>query len=103
MLIALGLIGWVWPLIGQVSGGEHREAAIPAVINAKKPTAEVERGPAPAQPVTFRRGEKVTIAKKDDRRVLVKNRHGNQVSVSPKKVKRRQKAKTKTRSQHVQR
>jgi hypothetical protein len=103
MLVAAGLIGWVWPLIGQISGGEHGQAAIPAVINAKKVAADVERGPAQGQPVTSRRAEKVTIAKQDQRRVLVKDRRGNQVHVSPKKVKRRQKAKTKTRSQHVQR
>ena len=103
MLVAAGLIGWVWPLVGQVSLGENRQAPIPAVINAKKVTPEVERSPAKGQPVTSRRGEKVAIAKQDDRRVLMKDRRGNQVHVSPKKVKRRQKAKTKTRSQHVQR
>jgi hypothetical protein len=86
-------------------------AAVPAVIESKL-TAEVEKGPSQGQAVTLRPGEEVTVLKQEHRRVLVKDRRGNQVYVSSNKVnkvksskvtRRKKKAKTKTRSQHVQR
>ena len=103
-LIALGAIGW-WLRHGPFS--ESLGVAGPAVIQAKELTANVERGPSQGQPVTLHRGEEVTVVKREERRVLVKDRRGNQVYVSSKKiksakVKRRQK-KAKTRSKHVQR
>jgi hypothetical protein len=51
--------------------------------------------------VTFRRGDKVTILKREDRRFLVRDRRGNQVYVALNQVKPRQKAGT--RREHVQR
>ena len=104
-LIALGGIGW-WLRHGPFS--DSTGAAVPAVIQAKEVTANVERGPSQGQPVTLRRGEGVTVVKREDRRVLVRDRRGNQVYVSSKKiktakVKRRQKKVAKTRSKHVQR
>ena len=103
-LIALGLIGW---FLRHGPLGEQLGTAGPAVIQAKELTANVERGPSQGQPVTLHRGEEVTVVKREERRVLVKDRRGNQVYVSSKKiksakVKRRQK-KAKTRSKHVQR
>jgi hypothetical protein len=142
-LIALALIGWVAPLIGQRypevpfigqryprtpsigarSAGERPfamlgpvveakkpplevqrarpVATISAVIKAKKLTVDVQRGPAEGHKVTLRRGDKVTILERRDRRFLVRDRRGNQVYVPFDKVNARQK--TKTRSQHVQR
>jgi hypothetical protein len=76
-------------------------AAVVGVIQAKKLTAHVERGPARGQRVTLRRGEKVTILKREDRRFLVKDRRGNQVYVALNQVKPRPKAGT--RREHVQR
>jgi hypothetical protein len=101
LLIALALGGWAWPLIGQGLGLDPSATAAPAATNAKKPAPEAQRAPAQAQPLLVRRGEKATISKKEDRRILVKDRRSKQVHVSSKKSKRRQKAKT--RSQHVQR
>ncbi len=142
-LIALALIGWMAPFIGQRypdvpligqrsagvspigarSAGERSVAmlspvaeakkppldvqrarpvsAISAVIKAKKLTVDVQRGPAEGHKVTLRRGDKVTILERKDRRFLVRDRRGNQVYVPFDKVNPRQK--TKTRSQHVQR
>ncbi|HEY4884920.1 MAG TPA: hypothetical protein VII08_14895 [Myxococcales bacterium] len=142
-LIALALIGWAAPLIGQRypevpfigqryprtpssgarSAGERPVAmlgplveakkpplevqrtrpvaTISAVIKAKKLTVDVQRGPAEGHKVTLRRGDKVTILERRDRRFLVRDRRGNQVYVPFDKVNARQK--TKTRSQHVQR
>jgi hypothetical protein len=142
-LIALALIGWVAPLIGQRypgvpligqrsavgpsigarSAGERPlamlgsmaeakkpplevqrarpVATISAVIKAKKLTVDVQRGPAEGHKVTLRRGDKVTILERKDRRFLVRDRRGNQVYVPFDKVNARQKPKT--RSQHVQR
>ncbi len=96
-LIALGLAGWAAPLIL----GDRPLPSLPAFIQAKELTAEVEKGPSQGQAVTLRRGDEVTIVKQERHRVLVKDRRGNQVYVSSKKVKKRQKAKK--RSQHVQR
>ncbi len=83
-LIALALISWM----GRRALADHPLATIPAVIQAKELTADVKR---------------------EDRRVPVKDRRGNQVyvpsnkvksdKVKSTKVKRRQKAKK--RSQHV--
>ena len=103
--VSLGAIGW-WLRHGPFS--ESLGVAGPAVIQAKELTANVERGPSQGQPVTLRRGEEVTVVKREERRVLVKDRRGNQVYVSskkikPAKVKRRQKKVAKTRSKHVQR
>jgi hypothetical protein len=103
--ILLGAIGW-WLRHGPFS--EAPAPAMPAVVQAKELTANVERGPSQGQPVTLRRGEEVTVVKREERRVLVKDRRGNQVYVSskkikPAKVKRRQKKVAKTRSKHVQR
>ena len=81
-------------------------AAVPAVIESRL-TAEVEKGPSQGQAVTLRPGEEVTVLQQEHRRVLVKDRRGNQVYVSSNKVKssklKRRKKKAKTRSQHVQR
>jgi len=63
-LIALGGIGW-WLRHGPFS--ESTGAAVPAVIQAKEVTANVERGPSQGQPVTLRRGEGVTVVKREDR------------------------------------
>ena len=76
-------------------------ATISAVIKAKKLTVDVQRGPAEGHKVTLRRGDKVTILERRDRRFLVRDRRGNQVYVPFDKVNARQKPKT--RSQHVQR
>jgi hypothetical protein len=126
-LIALALIGWMRPLLGQALPierpgattqrelpterpltttppgplGERPVATIPAVIKAKKVTVNVERGPAQGQRVTFRRGDKVTILKREDRRFLVRDRRGNQAYLSSDQVKFRKKARI--RRQHVQR
>jgi len=102
-LIVLGLAGW---FLRQGPLAERFVATVPAVIQAKELTADVERGPAQGQTVTLRRGDEVTIVKQEHRRTLVKDRRGNQVYVSSSKVKsnkvkKRQKAKK--RSQHVQR
>src|SRR5947209_181182 len=51
---------------------QRATAPVVGVIQAKKVTAHVERGPARGQRVTFRRGDKVTILKREDRRFLVK-------------------------------
>src|SRR6267143_2159825 len=120
-LIALALIGWVAPLIGQrypdvpligqrypggpLIGGrsvaERPVAILGPVVKAKKLTVDVQRGPAEGHKVTLRRGDRVTILERKDRRFLVRDRRGNQVYVPLDKVNARQK--TKTRSQHVQR
>ena len=76
-------------------------ATIFAVIKAKKLTVDVQRGPAEGHKVTLRRGDRVTILERKDRRFLVRDRRGNQVYVPLDKVNARQK--TKPRSQHVQR
>src|SRR5467141_211357 len=122
-LIALALIGWVAPLIGGRSVAERPVAILGPVVEAKKPpldmqrarpvatisavikakklTVDVQRGPAEGHKVTLRRGDKVTILERRDRRFLVRDRRGNQVYVPFDKVNARQKPKT--RSQHVQR
>jgi hypothetical protein len=61
-------------------------SAIPAVITARRLTVAVERGPAEGQRVTFRRGQKVTILRREDRRFLVRDRRGNQAFVPTEKV-----------------
>jgi hypothetical protein len=66
--------------------GERPPAPIPAVVKARKLTVSVERGPARGKKVTLRRGDKVTIVKREDRRVLVKDRRGNQVYLSSDQV-----------------
>jgi hypothetical protein len=105
LLIALGGIGW-WFRHGPFS--ESPGVMVPSAFQLKELTANVQRGPSQGQPVTLRRGEEVTVVKRENRRVLVKDRRGNQVYVSskkikPAKVKRRQKKVAKTRSKHVQR
>jgi hypothetical protein len=84
-----------WP------AAQRAAAPLVGVIQAKKVTANVERGPARGQRVTFRRGDKVTILKREDRRFLVKDRRGNQVYVALNQVKPRPKAGS--RREHVQR
>jgi hypothetical protein len=79
-LIAAGLIGWMGPMIL----GEHALPAIPipAIMQSREPTANVEKSPA------------------------VKDRRGDQVNVPSKKVKShkvKRAKKAKKRSQHVQR
>jgi predicted RNA-binding Zn-ribbon protein involved in translation (DUF1610 family) len=103
-LIAAAVALWARPFVL----GEGT-AAVPAVIESKL-TAEVEKGPSQGQAVTLRPGEEVTVLKQEHRRVLVKDRRGNQVYVSSNKVNKvksnkikRRKKKAKTRSQHVQR
>src|SRR6266404_3635888 len=120
-LIALALIGWMAPFIGQRypdvpligqrsagvspigarSAGERSVAMLSPVAEAKKPPLDVQRAPAEGHKVTLRRGDKVTILERKDRRFLVRDRRGNQVYVPFDKVNARQKPKT--RSQHVQR
>src|ERR1700704_3115274 len=53
-------------------------ATISAVIKAKKLTVDVQRGPAEGHKVTLRRGDKVTILERKDRRCLVRDRRGDQ-------------------------
>jgi hypothetical protein len=124
-LIALAVIGWIHPLIREQprAGAETPVAtiatrtsdllsaipsatkakrltamtAIPAVIKAKRLTVDVERGPAEGQRVTFRRGDKVTILKREDRRFLVRDRRGNQVYVASEKVLPKKSARPKKR------
>ncbi len=77
-LIALGLAGWVGPLFL----GERALPTIPAVLQSKELTANVEKGPS------------------------VKDRRGDQVNVPSKKIKShrvKRSKKAKKRSQHVQR
>src|SRR6266850_1350497 len=130
-LIALALIGWMAPFIGQRypdlpligqrspgvpfigqrspgtppvgarSAGERPVAMLSPVAEAKKPPLNVQRAPAEGHKVTLRRGDKVTILERKDRRFLVRDRRGNQVYVPFDKVNAR--PKPKTRSQHVQR
>jgi hypothetical protein len=76
MLIALAVAGWAWPYIGEMPGMERIRAGAPA-------------------------GEKPAVIKQEDRRVPVKDRRLGQVHVHSKKIKKRQKAKT--RSKYVQR
>jgi len=78
LLIALAVGGWAWPYIGQIPGVERIPFGAPAPETPKKPA----------------------VAKQEDHRVLKERRVG-QVHVPPKKVKKRQKAKT--RSKYVQR
>jgi hypothetical protein len=77
-LIAAGLIGWMGPMIL----GENPLPAIPAIMQSKELTAEVEKGSA----VKERRGDQVYVPSK---------------KIKPHKIKRAKKAKK--RSQHVQR
>jgi hypothetical protein len=106
LLILLAVGGWVAPMVlGDGTAALFPErtatpASVPAVIQSKE-TASVEKGPDRGETVTLRRGEEVTIVKQERRRVLVKDRRGNQVYVSKKKLKKRHKAKK--RSEHVQR
>ena len=53
-----------------------------ALIRAKKLTAHVQRGPARGHTVTLRRGDKVRILDRNDRRYLVSDRRGNQIYVT---------------------
>jgi len=77
LLIAIAVGGWAWPYVGQIPGAER-------ILPVGSPT-----------------GEKPAVAKQDDRRVPMKDRRVGQVHVPSKKVKKRQKAKT--RSKYVQR
>lgn len=104
LLILVAVAGWVAPsVLGDNAGifAVGVAPTVPAVIQSKEVTANVENGPARGETVTLRRGEEVTIVKQERRRVLVKDRRGNQVYVSKKKLKKRHKAKK--RSEHVQR
>ena len=62
------------------------------MIKAKKLTARVQRGPAKGHSVTLRRGDKVTILDRKDRRFLVRDRRGNQLYVTLDKLNLRQSA-----------
>src|SRR5437870_3127291 len=53
-----------------------------ALIRAKRLTAHVQRGPAKGHTVTLRRGDKVRILDRNDRRYLVSDRRGNQLYVT---------------------
>jgi len=104
LLILLAVAGWVAPMAFGESVNLFPEraaspVAVPAVVQSKE-TANVEKGPDRGETVTLRRGEEVTIVKQERKRVLVKDRRGNQVYVSKKKLKKR---KAKKRSEHVQR
>jgi hypothetical protein len=125
VLIVLAGIAWVVPSMQGSSGGDRPvatalssvvetkpapvdvqrtpTAALPlsAVVKAKKLTVRVQRGPRKGHTVTLRRGDKVTILDRKDRRFLVRDRRGNQVYVSFDKLNLRQT--TQTRRQYVQR
>ena len=106
LLILVAVAGWVAPMVLGDGAALFQERAaspvpVPAVIQSKELTANVEKGPDRGETVTLRRGEEVTIVKQERKRVLVKDRRGNQVYVSKKKLKKRHKAKK--RSEHVQR
>src|SRR5712692_1531845 len=78
-LILLGLAGWVGPLF---LGERPLATVVPAVLQSKELTANVEKGPS------------------------VKDRRGDQVNVPSKKIKAhkvKRPKKAKKRSQHVQR
>jgi len=75
-LIVLGLMGYAWPLVARSS-----------LIEIPKPAAPV--------------ADKVSVARQEERRVAVKDRHVAPVHVNSRKTKKRQKAKT--RSKYVQR
>jgi hypothetical protein len=77
-LILLGIAGWVGPLLL----GESALPTLPAVLQSKELTANVERAPS----VKDRRGDQVTVPSR---------------KIKSHKVKRPKKAKK--RSQHVQR
>ncbi|MFL5311015.1 MAG: hypothetical protein ACJ79H_11240 [Myxococcales bacterium] len=77
-LIMAGLIGWIGPMVL----GEQALPAIPALLQSKELTANVERSPA----VSERRSDQVYVPSK---------------KIKSHKVKRAKKAKK--RSQHVQR
>jgi hypothetical protein len=77
MLIALAVAGWAWPYVGQIPGADR------------------------ILPVGAPAGEKPAVVRQEDHRVPVKDRRVGQVHVHSKKVKKRQKAKT--RSKYVQR
>jgi hypothetical protein len=76
MLIALAVAGWAWPYIGQIPGVDRIPLGAPAT-------------------------EKPAVARQEEHRVPVKDRRVGQVHVPWKKLKKRQKAKT--RSKYVQR
>jgi uncharacterized protein YgiM (DUF1202 family) len=76
-------------------------APVSGVIKAKKLIVAVQRGPAKGHTVTLRRGDKVTILDRKDRRYLVRDRRGNQVYVPLDKLNLRQTAEK--RRQYVQR
>lgn len=76
-------------------------APLSAVIKAKKLTVHVQRGPAKGHMVTLRRGDKITILARNQRRLLVKDRRGNQFFVPLDKLTLQKAAET--RRQYVQR
>jgi hypothetical protein len=98
-LVALALVGWT----GQQAFGERASTAVPAVVQERTVTAE--HRPARGETATHRRGEELAVAKREERRVLAKNRRDEQVYASSKKVKfsKVKRHKKGTRSQHVQR
>lgn len=81
--------------------GHPAAAPLSAVIKAKKLTVHVQRGPAKGHTVTLRRGDKVTILARKERRFLVRDRRGNQVFVPLDKLTLQTAAET--RRQYVQR
>jgi hypothetical protein len=100
-LIVLALVGWT----GQQAFGERASPAVPAVVQDRTVTAE--RRPARGETAPHRH-EELAVAKREERRVLAKNRRGEQVYASSKKVKSKKVKSNKvkrhkkgTRSQHV--
>jgi hypothetical protein len=80
-----------------IDAQRSRPLFVPAIITAKKLKVEVERGPAEGRTVTFRRGDKVTILRREDRRTLVKDRRGNQAYVPSEKVHEKKSTRAKRR------
>ena len=67
-----------------LAGVQRTHPAAPplsATIKAKKLAVRVQRGPAKGHTLTLRRGEKVTVLDRKDRRFLVRDRRGNLVYV----------------------
>lgn len=89
------------PAAPSVSAARPAAPSVFAVIKAKKLTVHVQRGPAKGHNVTLRRGDKVTILDRKDRRYLVRDRRGNQVYVPFTKLTLQKTSET--RRQYVQR
>ena len=87
-LILLALAGWAAPLVL----GDRAALTLPAILQSRPAVAEAERAPpragevqvppAKGHTVTLRRGDKVRILDRNDRRYLVSDRRGNQLYVT---------------------